>query len=152
MASAATALARGDSFAPPPLVVLTTAAVAQAPTSPGDVVTSTAFVDETRGHSWQECEVWYPSMPGSFFQVFCVGLYLAFWGCGKSPFTALYTHALGAFSFFFLAVWAVFDACSADLAIWGLVLCLVNVGQVSFSVAWRKRLAVQYIYIQIKIH
>jgi len=37
-----------------------------------------------RGKTWQECSIWFESMPGSMFQVFGTCLFLAFMGSGHN--------------------------------------------------------------------
>lgn len=111
----AVALARGDNF------------VASTMSSPVTMTTA----PEIRGDSWLECSVWYQSMPGSFFQCFCVFLCLAFMGSGHTSVAALYTHVLSACAFFFLAIWGIIDSCATDVIAWGLVIFAINVGQVS---------------------
>ena len=84
----------------------------------------------TRGRSWESCDDWFETMPGSLFQLTCLFFFLAFMGGGKNAVAATYTHVLCACAFLVFAIFGRIDACSVDMIVWGVILVVVNIVQV----------------------
>jgi len=84
----------------------------------------------TRGLSWESCNHWFATMPGSLFQLTCLLFFLAFMGGGKNAVAAIYTHVLCACAFLVFAIFGAIDVCSADMVVWGVILAAVNIVQV----------------------
>jgi len=85
-----------------------------------------------RGGS-DHCVEWYPSTPGSFYQLFGVLMHLAFIASGNSSSAAIFNNFTCALAFFSMAVWGGIQACGVDFVVWGILICISNLAQVCYG-------------------
>ena len=88
--------------------------------------------NKTRGMTWRSCSDWFDTMPGSLFQLTCFFFFLAFMGGGKNNVAAVYNHVMCACAFLVFVIFGAVDTCSLDMVVWGMLLVVVNIVQVSF--------------------
>lgn len=92
-----------------------------------------------RGKNWEHCEEWYPTMPGGWFQLGCLLLYLGYYGEGKNFFASTYTNICASLGFLVFAIWGGVNVHSMDIIIWGIVVALVNAVKVLMNMSASKR-------------
>jgi len=81
----------------------------------------------------ERCTDWYPTTPGSFYQVFSLILHIAFICTGNSSSAAIINNFLCSIAFLNLAIWGSTAACGIDIVVWGLLVCVTNVIQLVYS-------------------
>jgi len=108
-----------------------------------DTDTSTTCWNQqgVRGKNWEHCEEWYPTMPGGWFQLGCLLLYLGYYGEGKNFFASTYTNVCASLGFLVFAIWGGVNVHSMDIIIWGIVVALVNAVKVLMNMSASKRFA-----------
>lgn len=94
-----------------------------------------------RGETWDHCEEWYPTMPGGWFQLGCLFLYLGYYGEGKNFVASSYTNVCAAIAFLIFAIWGGTNVHGLDIIVWGIVIALVNVVKVMLNMSASKRFA-----------
>jgi CRP-like cAMP-binding protein len=93
----------------------------------------------TRGETWKNCEIWYPTMPGCWFQLAMLWLYLGYYGEGKNYFAASYTNFCASVAFLVIAIWGGVNIQGVDIVVWGIVIALVNAIKILINMSASKR-------------
>lgn len=92
-----------------------------------------------RGRTNEHCDEWYPTMPGGWFQLGCLMLYLGYYGEGKNFFASTYTNVCASIGFLVFAIWGGVNIHSMDIVIWGIIVALVNAVKVLVNMSASKR-------------
>jgi len=93
----------------------------------------------TRGQTWDGCTEWYPTMPGCWFQLGCLMLYLGYYGEGKNFFASSYTNICASVAFLVFAIWGGVNIHGVDIIVWGIIIALLNAIKVLMNMSASKR-------------